>query len=317
MEDHEIHNIHDKFARKLLSDLNQARDILQTYLPPETVEAIDLSELKREQPSFIDKEFDEHFADLLFSAPVRGGEGRSRVLILPEHKSQVDESVLLQLGTYLMLAWRREWKDAGRPSVFQLSPPVLVVLHHSRKPWDGPRDFSEQVETLPGMAHCVPHFGFTLIDLADTPVERIRGNPVTRAAFEAMKRVSDGTMLDGIANVMRHLQELPLTQVTREWIRTVVFYAGRAARLPQEAIQQSLKPFIPKSEVDEMVLSFLEEAEAKGEINAIVTVLQVRFGEVPESVRERLTSITDLERLTQLAAKAASVNSLEEFIRSL
>ena len=150
MENHEIHNIHDKFARKLLSNLDQARDILETYLPPETVEAVDLSGLKREQPSFIDKEFDEHFADLLFSAPVRDGEGRSRVLILPEHKSKIDESVLLQLGTYLMLAWRREWKDAGRPSVFRLSPPVLVVLYHGPKPWDGPRDFAEQVKTLAG-----------------------------------------------------------------------------------------------------------------------------------------------------------------------
>ena len=256
-----------------------------------------------------------------FSAPVRGGEGRSRVLILPEHKSTVDGSVLLQLGTYLMLAWRREWKDTGRPSDFQLSAPVLVVLHHGPKPWNGPRDFSQQVKALPGMAHCVPHFGFTLIDLADTPVEQIRGNPVTRAAFEAMKRVFDGTMLNGITNVMRHLQELPLTQATREWIRTVVFYAGRAARLPREAIQQSLKPFIPRSEIDEMVLSFLEEAETKGEakgkVNSILTVLQVRFTEVPESVRERLTGVTDLERLNELVAKAASAESLDEFIRAL
>ena len=160
-------------------------------------------------------------------------------------------------------------------------------------------------------------------------MERIRGNPVTRAAFEAMKRVFDGTMLDGIANVMRHLQELPLTQATREWIRSVVFYAGRAARLPREAVQQSLGPFIPKSEIDEMVLSFLEEAEAKaeakgeargeakGKISSILTFLEVHFGEVPESVRERLTGITDLERLNELVARAAAAKSLDEFIRAL
>ena len=237
MENHEIHNIHDKFARKLLSDLNQARDILETYPPPETVEAIDLSKLKRKPPNFIDKEFGEHFADLLFSAPVRGGESESRVLVLPEHKSEIDQSVLLQLGTYLMLAWRREWKDAGRPKVFRLSPPVLIVLYHGPKPWNGPRDFSEQVRMLPGMAHCVPHFGFTLIDLADTPVERIRGKPVTRAAFEAMKRASDGTLVQGLPSITRHFKDLPPGRATWEWLRDVFLYARHVTRLPKKIVR--------------------------------------------------------------------------------
>ena len=48
MEKNTIHNIHDKFARRLLGDLDQARDILETYLPPETVEAVDLSPAEAE-----------------------------------------------------------------------------------------------------------------------------------------------------------------------------------------------------------------------------------------------------------------------------
>jgi len=311
--------------------------VCQNYLAPETVEAVDWVGLKREEPNFIDDEFDEHFADLLYSAPVRGGESRSRVLILPEHKSQIDQSVLLQLGTYLMLAWRREWKDAGRPKVFRLSPPVLIVLYHGPKPWNGPRDFSDQVRTLPGMAHCVPHFGFTLIDLADTPVERIRGNPVTRAAFEAMKRASDGTLVEGLPSITRHFKELPSNRATWEWLRDVFLYARHVTRLPKKIVRESLRLIVPQNRVSAMEEYFLEKeldeavgaavaeavaeaearGEAKGKISLILTLLQRHFGEIPESVRERLTGIADLERLNELAIKAASAKSLDEFTRAL
>lgn len=78
---------------------------------------------------------------------------------------------------------------------------------------------------------------------------------------------------------------------------------------------------VPRAEALELVESFLMEAEARGEargeIRAILTFLQSRFGPVPESVRNKLSGITDPERLERLAAKVGTVQSLDEFAQAL
>ena len=82
-----------------------------------------------------------------------------------------------------------------------------------------------------------------------------------------------------------------------------------------------MEEYFLEKELSEAVGVAAAEAEARGEakgkISSILTFLQIHFGEIPESVRECLTGITDLERLDELAAKAASVKSLDEFIRAL
>ena len=324
MEENEtprIYKIFDRFGRLFGSDPDLVRDICRTNLKPETVAAIDLAKLKRDETALIDTRLAEHVADLLYYAPLRTGNSGSRVMILTEHKSRPDPYVLLQMGIYMMLAWGREWDDLKRSRSHKLSAPILIILYHGPRPWNGPRNFSELVEMLPGMEDCVPRFGFHLIDLAATPVEEIRGNAITRAALEAMKRASNGTLAEGFRSVISHFQSEPLTEKNLEWLNNVAYFSVNAGSVPKKTVKSSLELVLSENEVNNMVESFLMEAEARGEargeIRAILTFLQSRFGPVPESIRGKLSVITDAERLERLAAKVGTVQSLDEFAEAL
>jgi hypothetical protein len=59
------------------------------------------------------------------------------------------------------------------------------------------------------------------------------------------------------------------------------------------------------------------EGRARGELKglqeAVVDVLEVRFGEVPYSVRERLAEISETLRIQRLLRSAATVSSMTAF----
>ena len=62
----------------------------------------------------------------------------------------------------------------------------------------------------------------------------------------------------------------------------------------------------------------VEIGEAKGVVKGeIRAILRLRFGEVPQEIREVIQSMTDLIALQSLAAHAESCKSLDEFSEAL
>jgi hypothetical protein len=51
----------------------------------------------------------------------------------------------------------------------------------------------------------------------------------------------------------------------------------------------------------------------KGQQLALVCILEVRFGEIPSSLREQVSQMTDLEALERLVVQAVTIQSLEAF----
>ena len=64
-----------------------------------------------------------------------------------------------------------------------------------------------------------------------------------------------------------------------------------------------------------------QEGHQEGQIfskqQAVIEVLETRFEQVPEGLRELIESINDLPKLTQLLASAARCPDLEAFAASL
>ena len=72
---------------------------------------------------------------------------------------------------------------------------------------------------------------------------------------------------------------------------------------------------------DKYMLEGIAIGEAKGKIkekvNGILTLLQIHFGEVPETISNELTKRTDLVALQSLFVLAAQCKSLDEFTNAL
>ena len=60
-----IQNPHDKFFKKTFGDAAVAGDFLDNYLPQGIVDIIDMDTLEPQKDSFVNKELQEGFSDLL------------------------------------------------------------------------------------------------------------------------------------------------------------------------------------------------------------------------------------------------------------
>ncbi len=61
----------------------------------------------------------------------------------------------------------------------------------------------------------------------------------------------------------------------------------------------------------------IAEGMAKGQIKSVTTLLEIRFGEISATLRNKLLKVQDDERIGALLKLAATCQSLKEFQKAL
>jgi predicted transposase/invertase (TIGR01784 family) len=69
-----IQNPHDKFFKETFGNVAVAKDFLNNYLPQSIMNIVDMDTLKPQKDSFINKELEEGFSDLLFKVDINNAE---------------------------------------------------------------------------------------------------------------------------------------------------------------------------------------------------------------------------------------------------
>ena len=95
-----IINPHDKFFKEIFSKKKEAKEFLSHYLPEDIKAIIDLSTLSIFKDSFIEKELQEYFSDILYKVEIK--DQPAWIYLLFEHKSYPDSIVAFQLLRYMV-----------------------------------------------------------------------------------------------------------------------------------------------------------------------------------------------------------------------
>ena len=80
-----IQNPHDKFFKETFGNVKVAKDFINNYVPQSILNIVDMNILEPQKDSFINKELQEAFSDLLFRTKINNREGY--IYFLFEHKS--------------------------------------------------------------------------------------------------------------------------------------------------------------------------------------------------------------------------------------
>src|SRR4051794_16944343 len=91
---------HDKIFRKAMENLMVAMEFLDTHLPKDIRRFIDLSTLKIEKESFIERKLKNRASDVLFSVNFNGNPGY--IYLLLEHQTKCDHFMALRLFKYML-----------------------------------------------------------------------------------------------------------------------------------------------------------------------------------------------------------------------
>ena len=183
----------DKFFRSYFERPKLLGELLEVALPQDVMSRLDLSRLRLEPRTYIDKDHSEYFADL--SALVELNDKPARVYTLFEHKSWSDAGTLLQLLRYMVQVWVRELRNE---KVEQLTPVIPVVVYHGKEA--APRMLFRDLFDLAGdyasntLSKYIPAFEAALVDVSHMPEWQLdKLSPALSAGLWGL-RIARGTV---------------------------------------------------------------------------------------------------------------------------
>jgi hypothetical protein len=207
--------------------------------------------------------------------------------------------------------------------------PVIfpVVLAQDRKVWNLNTQFSSlfgNTTALDSLRPFLPDFAFRLIQLAAIPFDAIRGTPDGIFVLRVLKAEPIGRLLGNavwdnnlLANVSRRLFD-----------RFISFLFARTDPIDRpHFIRKIHRVRNPALRTSAMTLAqqLRQEGFATGELKgrteerrqSILEALDLRFGPVPDGLRDSIEAIADPEKLRALLRAAIVADSLESFAASL
>jgi hypothetical protein len=322
-----IKSQHDKFFRKAFGKKENAKNLMEEYLPREMSAPINLEEMHPLPNNDFGMGLDEHITDLRFFAPTKDGNSEAMAMILTEHKSYQDNNVSFQVGFDLFVGWRTWWIFKGKPNlrIHPLPGPILILLYNGKEPFNFFR-FRDLVTKIQGLEMFVPDFEIWVIDLSKIPSDGITGTSFTRANLLALKYGGEGTITEHLSDIFANYNNVLLDDEVRANVQDIVEYAHSTNNdLNINQIEHALEKVFPESEIKIMTSVMLKDIEARGEargkaegevkgkVETLLRVLTRRFGNISELIQEKLYSIQDIERLDRLVDVAIDCQTLDEF----
>jgi len=166
MEEKEItyNNPHDRYFKAVFSDKHNVEGLLQGALP-EIYNNIDLQTLQIDNNSYIKKELQTEFSDIVYSC--KYGEKKIKIALLFEHKSTEDINVEMQMLHYIISIWEHNFKQKER-----YIPVIPIIFHHGENKlqlnaFEHFKEFPEELKKY------IPFFECELIDLSCLEAEQI------------------------------------------------------------------------------------------------------------------------------------------------
>lgn len=132
---------HDKLVKRILSNPETAKEILELYLPQDVLAAVNLNNLSLQRDSFIDDEHRAFAVDLLFKTTFQEEEGYLWVLL--EHQRKDDPWLPVRIFKYVAIIWdhlRKTSKNHKIPLIYPL------IIYNGSRPYSHSLTLQDMIE---------------------------------------------------------------------------------------------------------------------------------------------------------------------------
>ncbi|MBK8046896.1 MAG: Rpn family recombination-promoting nuclease/putative transposase [Anaerolineales bacterium] len=318
-------NPHDSFFKAVFARPELTGEFLQQFLPPAVIAELDLSTLALRKDSFIDEEFRQQFADLLYAVQLTD-QSQAFVYVLFEHKSYPQPLMALHMLRYMV----RIWEQGLRESRTALPTPILpIVIYHGADAWREPFAMAELFRGPETMRPYWPTFIYQLNNLTAPDQPALDGTLYLRVALLVLRAILKPDFLAQLPLLVKWLAQLTREYLAVEYVNTVLRYITSVRKdVTVPALRQALqaaavedKETLMTSWVEELIQQGELQGEQKGmtvEARRLVTrQLQHQIGPLPASISRHLDrlSLDQLEALSTFLLDARSLAEVETYLK--
>jgi len=315
-----IKNPHDSLFKRTLGDKEVAVDFLENYLPNSILKEIDLTDIKVAKDSFIDKELEEIFSDILYNVSIDGKEGF--VYLLFEHKSYFDKMTPVQMLGYILDIWKLYNKQNKNE---KLPPIIPILIYHGDRKWKYGSSLSELIEaTSEAISDYIPGYNYLLYDFSNYSDAEIKGQIKLRLFLKLISHIFDDDFDKGLREVLPLLIELREKTTGLEYIETVVKYIlNIGEEISLNELDQKAKNISAEGSAVIMTIAEKiyhdgkEEGKVENMHEMIEFAMELKFGLSSKKIVQEINKIDDYERLKNIKDAIKSYDSLEELVKNI
>lgn len=314
-----INNPHDKFFKKVFSDLEVARDFILNYLPGELLEITDTGDMEVIKDSFVEKELKETFSDLLYRVKINNRTGY--LYLLFEHKSYPYKLTAYQLLRYMTNIWDLLLKQKRTGD--KLPVIVPLVFYHGVKKWNIELEFADLLNKTATVDKYIPDFRYLLYDFSKYSEVEILGDIQLRLILSIMHNIYRERFEEELEDILVLLNELGKTETVLEYFEVVMRYIINVRETPLSELKEKVDKTIPERGSDLMTLAekLREEGKLEGRKEGrkkeleetIIVQLCKKFNLriIPENIKNKIET-AELEQLKRIRDNIFEIESLEE-----
>lgn len=217
---------HDSFFKKTIGRIEVAENFLINYLPESIRNSVDTKTLVPQKDSFIDKDLNETFADLLFKADIDGEEGY--IYFLFEHKSYTTKDVSLQLLKYMTAIWEAKVKNEKE---YKLPVILPLLIYHGKERWNAGNSLGNIIKGYDSLSNdikkYIPNYEYLLYDISKYTDDEIKGNAYIRIMLTVLRDIfikDEAEMDKTFMKAAEYIKELDDQQSGIEYFETMMRY---------------------------------------------------------------------------------------------
>ncbi len=237
---------HDQFVKKAMSRPRVAREFLESYLPKELMEIIDLNTLKQENTRFLSNILQEGIVDLLYSVKHNDGK-EAYISILIEHQTMPDKYMTFRIQKYMLRICDehlRKNKGGELPLVYPL------IYYAGRVKYNAPRSFYELFsdKELAKKFYTEP---VKVVDLQEIEDEELREKSYSGVMMYVMKHIYENEILPYIEAGKKLIEVI--AQEDLDYLEDMLYYIiEKAESAESEKVLDALKEITVENRTKDM-----------------------------------------------------------------
>lgn len=297
-----VKNKHDEFVKTMLEYPDIAKDFFEAHLPAAVREKVLLDTLHPEKTSFIDKDFNKHESDIIFSVELINHE-KALLYTLVEHQSESDELMPFRLSYYIFQLIKRHILQSKKDDKKALPLPLVypIVLYNGIAPYSHSLDIFPLFGELENFAREVFLQPFKLIDVASMSEDDFQKHKWAGIMELSLRRAQHMKFDALVALLGRMFLGVQITHNSGdERLQSVLQYIIRKydiAKGDPTTYIDTMRRLLP-SEYAEDIMTLEQAIEARGSIKTFDHTLQAI-----ELLKSGGHSIDEIAKETGLARK--------------
>jgi hypothetical protein len=262
----------------------------------------------------------------LFTVPLQGHE--ALIYVLVEHQSSEDPLMPFRMLRYVVRIWDRYLSN--HPEAIRLPAVIPLVVYHNRRRWTSPTQMLDLLDLDPQVTDTdpeyLPRFRFILDDLTRLDEAALRARPLTAPARITLLLLQIATgnprLADDLQQWTDDLRAVLHRPDGTEQFAALLRYIELVGEAPTDQLHKLIVTLGPEAEeayvtTAEMLRAEGEargraEGEARGRAEALVQLLILRFGPLPQAALD-IVHAASAGRLATWTGRVLS-DTLEEVL---